>query len=116
LKANVFLMGAANGAFSIAAIGQMMRLATEGRAAREGVRMGLWGAAQAIAFGFGGLIGTAASDLAHWLIASTGIAYGSVFAAEAMLFVLSALLASRISMDAHHKNEPARGMAQASFS
>ena len=116
LKANVFLMGAANGAFSIAAIGQMMRLATEGRTAREGVRMGLWGAAQAIAFGFGGLIGTAASDLSHWLIASTGIAYGSVFAAEAMLFVLSALLASRISMDARHKNEPAHGMAQASFS
>lgn len=116
LKANVFLMGAANGAFSIAAIGQMMRLATEGRAAREGVRMGLWGAAQAIAFGFGGLIGTAASDLAHWLIASTGVAYGSVFAAEALLFILSALLASRISMQAHHQHEQPSGMAQASFS
>ena len=100
LKANVFLMGVANGAFSIAAIGQMMRLATQGRAAREGVRMGLWGAAQAIAFGFGGLIGTAASDLAHWLIADSGIAYGSVFAAEALLFVASALLASRIQMGA----------------
>lgn len=116
LKANVFLMGAANGAFSIAAIGQMMRLATEGRAAREGVRMGLWGAAQAIAFGFGGLIGTAASDLAHWLIASTGVAYGSVFAAEALLFILSALLVSRISMQAHHQHEQTSGMAQASFS
>ncbi len=98
LKANVFLMGAANGAFSIAAIGQMMRLATRGRAQREGVRMGLWGAAQAIAFGFGGLIGTAASDLAHWLIADSGVAYGSVFALEALLFIVSALLASRIAM------------------
>jgi BCD family chlorophyll transporter-like MFS transporter len=94
----------------------MMRLATEGRAAREGVRMGLWGAAQAIAFGFGGLIGTAASDLAHWLIASTGVAYGSVFAAGALLFVLSALLASRINMQAHHQHEQASGIAQASFS
>ncbi len=100
LKANVFLMGAANGAFSIAAIGQMMRLATQGRAAREGVRMGLWGAAQAIAFGFGGLIGTAASDLTHWLIASSGAAYGTVFALEALLFVGSALLAARIPMGA----------------
>ncbi len=98
LKANVFLMGAANGAFSIAAIGQMMRLATQGRSQREGVRMGLWGAAQAIAFGFGGLIGTAASDLAHWLIADSGVAYGSVFALEAVLFIASALLASRIAM------------------
>jgi hypothetical protein len=39
-----------------------------------------------------------------------------VFAAEAMLFVLSALLASRISMDAHRRNEAPRGIAQASFS
>ncbi len=116
LKANVFLMGAANGAFSIAAIGQMMRLATEGRAAREGVRMGLWGAAQAIAFGFGGLIGTAASDLAHFLIASSGAAYGSVFAAEALLFVVSALLASRINMNAHHLPVESAGNAQPSFS
>ena len=117
LKANVFLMGVANGAFSIAAIGQMMRLATQGRAAREGVRMGLWGAAQAIAFGFGGLIGTAASDLAHWLIADSGIAYGSVFAAEALLFVASALLASRIQMGgtAPAAND-AQQMAQPLFS
>lgn len=116
LKTNVFLMGAANGAFSIAAIGQMMRLATEGRASREGVRMGLWGAAQAIAFGFGGLIGTAASDLAHWLIASSGVAYGSVFAAEALLFVASALLATRINMTEHRASEEPAGVAQASFS
>ena len=115
LSANVFLMGAANGAFSIAAIGQMMRLATEGRAEREGVRMGLWGAAQAIAFGFGGLIGTAASDIAHWLIASNGIAYGSVFALEALLFVASAMLAFRIPMTQHQRQQSA-GIGQPSFS
>ncbi|MCM0045687.1 MAG: BCD family MFS transporter [Burkholderiaceae bacterium] len=115
LKANVFLMGAANGAFSIAAIGQMMRLATQGRAAREGVRMGLWGAAQAIAFGFGGLIGTAASDLTHWLIPSSGAAYGTVFALEAMLFVGSALLASRIPMGLRTEAQPAGGV-QPSYS
>ncbi|MBM3364581.1 MAG: BCD family MFS transporter [Betaproteobacteria bacterium] len=116
LKANVFLMGAANGAFSIAAIGQMMRLATEGRAAREGVRMGLWGAAQAIAFGFGGLLGTAASDLAHWLIASTGVAYGSVFALEAVLFIASALLASRMTIGSKPIAAAREHSAQPSFS
>jgi BCD family chlorophyll transporter-like MFS transporter len=116
LKANVFLMGAANGAFSIAAIGQMMRLATQGRAAREGVRMGLWGAAQAIAFGFGGLLGTAASDLAHWLIASSGVAYGSVFAVEALLFIVSALLASRIAMGPRSHTPSGSHGAQPSFS
>ena len=96
-RATVFGLGAANGAFSIAAIASMMRLANEGRHAREGVRMGLWGAAQAIAFGLGGLVGTAASDLARWLIGSPGAAYAAVFAFEALLFVLSALLAARIT-------------------
>ena len=44
LKATVAVLGASNGAFAIAAIASMMRLAGEGRASREGVRMGLWGA------------------------------------------------------------------------
>ncbi|RYF38697.1 MAG: MFS transporter, partial [Comamonadaceae bacterium] len=96
LQATVFALGVANGAFSIGAISSMMRLASEGRHAREGVRMGLWGAAQAIAFGLGGLVGTAASDLARWLIAAPGAAYASVFAIEAMLFVASAVLAWRL--------------------
>jgi BCD family chlorophyll transporter-like MFS transporter len=96
LLANVFCLGVANGAFSVAAIGSMMRLASEGRHTREGVRMGLWGAAQAIAFGLGGLLGTAASDLARLLIASPGLAYASVFCLEALLFVVSAHLAWRL--------------------
>ena len=100
LRANVFLLGVANGAFSIAAIGSMMALAGQGRAAREGTRMGLWGAAQAIGFAVGGVLGTAASDLAHWLIGSQVAAYLSVFGAEALLFVASAWLAAHIRMPA----------------
>jgi BCD family chlorophyll transporter-like MFS transporter len=96
LAPTVFLLGLANGAFAIAAIASMMRLAGEGRARREGVRMGLWGAAQAIAFGIGGLAGAAASDVARWLLGAPGPAYASVFAAEAALFVVSAVLAARI--------------------
>jgi len=96
LNATVFALGVANGAFSIGAISSMMRLASQGAHAREGVRMGLWGAAQAVAFGVGGLLGTAASDLARWLIASPGAAYASVFAFEALLFVLSAALAWQV--------------------
>jgi BCD family chlorophyll transporter-like MFS transporter len=96
LSANVMLLGAANGAFSIAAIASMMRLASEGAARREGTRMGLWGAAQALAFGLGGLIGTALSDLARLLVNDTAIAYAIVFGLEAMLFFVSARLASRI--------------------
>lgn len=96
LKTTIFCLGAANGAFSIGAIGSMMRLASEGHASREGVRMGLWGAAQAIAFGFGGLVGAAATDLARLVIAAPGGAYAAVFALEGLLFVASALLAGRI--------------------
>lgn len=96
LHATVFTLGAANGAFSIAAIGSMMRLAGSGREQREGVRMGLWGAAQAISFALGGLAGAAASDLARHLIGAPGPAYALVFALEALLFVVSARIASRI--------------------
>ncbi|OYU00277.1 MAG: MFS transporter [Burkholderiales bacterium PBB1] len=94
-KATVFVMGVANGAFSIAAIGSMMSLASQGRESREGVRMGLWGAAQAVAFGIGGLVGTGASDLARWWFGTPGVAYSAVFAFEATLFVLAAWLALR---------------------
>jgi BCD family chlorophyll transporter-like MFS transporter len=100
LQANVFLLGVANGAFSIGAIGSMMKLAAQGRESREGVRMGLWGAAQAIAFGIGGLLGTAASDLAHFLIAAPGEAYASVFAFEGLMFFVSAVMAWRIGLAA----------------
>jgi len=111
LKATVFALGVANGAFSIAAIGSMMRLAGQGHEAREGVRMGLWGAAQAIAFGLGGLVGTGASDLAHWLIVKTGsgqpgTAYASVFICEAALFIVSAALAARIGRAPAPATEP----------
>lgn len=97
LRATVSLMGAANGMFSIAAIASMMRLAGHGRAQREGTRVGLWGAAQAMAFGLGGLAGAAASDVARWLIADVGLAYAGVFALESLLFVGAAVLAWQVS-------------------
>ena len=90
LKPNVFLLGVANGSFSIAAIATMMRLATQGGEARAGTRMGLWGAAQAIAFGLGGLLGTAASDIAHYFLSTQGTAYSCVFGFETVMFVMSA--------------------------
>ena len=96
LKLNVFLLGVTNGAFAIAAIASMMSLAGAGRDSREGVRMGLWGAAQAIAFGIGGFLGTLASDVARFFLESPDRAYASVFAGEAALFVFSALLAAKV--------------------
>jgi MFS transporter, BCD family, chlorophyll transporter len=96
LRFNVFLLGLANGAFSIAAIASMMRLAVAGGAGKEGVRIGLWGGAQAIAFGVGGLLGAAASDVARALMESQSVAYASVFSIESGLFIASAYLASKV--------------------
>jgi BCD family chlorophyll transporter-like MFS transporter len=96
LKANVVFLGVANGAFSIAAIATMMSLAGEGGSGREGTRMGLWGAAQALAFGLGGLVGTGASDLAHALLGDTRLAYLAVFAFQSLMFLASAFVAFRM--------------------
>ncbi len=102
-KLNVWVTGFANGAFSIAAIGSMMRLATEGQSGREGMRMGLWGAAQAVAFAVGGLVGTGAVDLARVMIAAPAPAYAAVFAFESVLFVVSAMLAGGVERQAQHR-------------
>ncbi len=92
---NVFVLGLANGAFAVAAIGAMMGLAREGAEAREGARMGLFGAAQAIAFGLGSFLGTAAADIMRAALASDALAYGTVFALEGGVFLVAALLAAR---------------------
>lgn len=96
LRPSVFLLGVANGTFAVAAIGSMMEMVGAGHRSREGVRMGVWGAAQAIAFALGGLVGTAAVDVARHLLGSAIAAYGVVFAGEAALFVFAASLAARV--------------------
>jgi MFS transporter, BCD family, chlorophyll transporter len=95
-RASVFALGAANGVFAVAAIGSMMKLAGEGQSSREATRLGLWGAAQAFAFGIGGFVGTASVDLARVLLGVTEASYAIVFAAEGLLFLLSGLLAARL--------------------
>lgn len=92
LQASVFALGFSNGVFAVSAIGAMMGLVGQGQAGREGVRMGLWGAAQAVAFGLGGFLGTAAIDVTRSLIALPGVAYALVFALEAGCFFIAAYL------------------------
>ncbi|MCA3437252.1 MAG: BCD family MFS transporter [Rhodobacter sp.] len=89
------LLGFCNGVFAVAAIGAMMALAGQGRSDREGTRMGLWGAAQAIAAGVGGLTGAVAVDALRLLLAPD-LAFATVFAAEAVLFLVAAGLALRV--------------------
>ncbi|MEL7188161.1 MAG: BCD family MFS transporter [Pseudomonadota bacterium] len=109
LTANVLFLGFCNGVFAVAAIGAMMGLAGAGEKTREGVRMGVWGASQAIAFGFAGLVGAAGRDVAHWILGDLGSAYQIVFVFEGLLFVAAALLALLISAPIR-KSPPAQSI------
>ncbi len=91
----VVALGFFNGMFAVAAIGSMMQLAGEGRDKREGTRVGLWGASQAMAAGFGGLTGAALVDVARSLL-PVADAFGAVFLFQAIIFIASAALAARI--------------------
>ncbi len=97
ISANIFMLGLANGAFAVAAIGAMMGLAREGGDGSEGVRMGLFGAAQAIAFGLGSFIGTAMVDVMRLITPQDALAYGTVFSFEGLVFLIAAALALRLT-------------------
>lgn len=88
------VLGLGNGLFVVGAIGSMMRLAAAKDGA-AGTRMGVFGAAQAIAAGLAGLVATGILDLTR-LAASTETAYATVFGIEAILFLAAALVAGRL--------------------
>ena len=96
----VFALGFFNGVFAVAAIGSMMALAGEGKGRREGIRMGVWGAAQAVGFGAGGFFGAVAVDIGRRMFVEDASAFGLVFALEASLFVVSAVIAAQIGAPA----------------
>jgi BCD family chlorophyll transporter-like MFS transporter len=88
-------LGFCNGVFAVAAIGSMFNMANDGTS-REGVRMGLFGASQAIAFGIGGFAGTVLADVSRLVLGSPVMAYATVFAVEACFFIAAALLAAAV--------------------
>ena len=96
LKNIVSILGFSNGVFAVAAIGCMMQLAGKGRVTREGTRMGIWGASQAIAAGFGGIIGTGLLDLSRYLVNQDNISFALVFFLESLLFILAAIISLNV--------------------
>ena len=105
LRGAFFALGMANGAFAAAAIAAMMQLVNNGRQGREGVRMGMFGAAQAIAFGLGGFLGTVVLDLGQLVTGSIAGGYSVVFLADAGLFLAAAVLALRIGQAAPSRRD-----------
>jgi BCD family chlorophyll transporter-like MFS transporter len=61
--------------------------------------MGLWGAAQALAFGLGGFIGASAVDVGRRLLGADAPAFELVFAFEALIFLGAAMIAVRLNAD-----------------
>lgn len=114
LAPNVFLLGFMNGMFAVAAIGTMMALATRGRTGNAGMRMGVWGAAQAVSFGLGGLTGSIALDLGRLLTSADSSAFALVFGLEALLFLVSTIVATGIGSQTSMAStpEPYAPMAQ----
>lgn len=110
LKGCVVALGLSNGVFAVAAIGSMMDLSHRGPAGYAGVRMGLWGAAQAGAFALGGILATCAVDAIRHLTDSPVAAFGTVFAAQAVLFVTAAVTAARVDAHAHRQTAPTTEM------
>jgi BCD family chlorophyll transporter-like MFS transporter len=104
LAGTVWMLGFANGLFAVAAIGMMMQLGAARDDGRGGIRMGLWGAAQAVAFAIGGISATLLVDLIRRFLGQPLGAYGAVFLCEAALFVGAALLASRFETDAKRRS------------
>jgi len=96
LRAIIAVYGVANGVFAGAALASILSLAGAGRERREGSRMGLFGLAQAAGFGLGMFAGALALDVLRAVVTEPA-AYATVFAVEATLFLLAALLALRIS-------------------
>lgn len=95
LGAVVLSLGLGNGLFAVAAVGSMMQLASAA-GARGGIRIGLWGAAQALAFALGGLCAAAATDAAKAMLHGAAPAYAVVLLAEMLLFLIAARQAARV--------------------
>ncbi|MCJ2024251.1 BCD family MFS transporter [Methylobacterium sp. J-067] len=96
LRGAVFALGLANGIYAVAAIGSMMALAGSGGERERGTRMGVWGAAQGVAFGSGGVLGAFAVDAMRLVVADPVHAYATVFVAEGMLFLVAVAVALRL--------------------
>lgn len=95
LRPMVFALGLANGFFAVCAIGLMMSFAGAGHLSGAGMRMGVWGAAQASAFALGGFCGAAGLDVMRRLVPAPS-AFATVFLLEGFLFLCAALLALRL--------------------
>jgi BCD family chlorophyll transporter-like MFS transporter len=107
----VMMLGLANGVFAIGAIGSMMALTGDKTDGRAGLRLGVFGAAQALAYATGTMAGAVGVDTAKAVLESPLRGYLAVFSVEAVLFAASAFLALR-SASSERANDVFRERAE----
>ncbi|QJR35621.1 BCD family MFS transporter [Gemmatimonas groenlandica] len=107
----VMMLGLANGVFAIGAIGSMMALTGDKTDGRAGLRLGVFGAAQALAYATGTMSGAIGVDTAKAVLESPLRGYLAVFSVEAVLFAASAFLALR-SASSERANDVFRERAE----
>jgi BCD family chlorophyll transporter-like MFS transporter len=107
----VMMLGLANGVFAIGAIGSMMALTGDKTDGRAGLRLGVFGAAQALAYAAGTMTGAIGVDTAKAVLESPLRGYLAVFSVEAVLFAASAFLALR-SASSERANDVFRERAE----
>lgn len=95
LRGSVFLFGLAAGVTTTGGISLMLDLTA---AETAGTFIGAWGLSQGIARGFATVAGGAMLDLGKYLFASTVLAYGLVFATQAVLMLVAIGLLDRVSV------------------
>ncbi len=86
----VVCLGLANGVFAVATVGAMMDSATMEEPGRAGMRIGIWGAAQALAFALGGISSTSLVDGLRIFTHSSSGAFAAVFIVQSALFLTAA--------------------------
>lgn len=102
------MLGVANGVFAVGAVGSMLSVTMADGDGRAGIRMGVFGAAQALASAIGGPAGAVASDLFRAVLGSAATGYAAVFVVEAALFGVAAALALRSIPEATPTRSPPR--------
>ena len=102
-------LGFFNGTFAVGAIGSMMQLAGVGIAKREGTRMGLWGAGQAVAAGIAMIFSTLFVDVLQLITKNTATSYGIIFTIEGILFLAAAALTTKLVSDSSRVSKSYNG-------
>ncbi len=96
LRPTLILFGAGLGMWNIGAWGLMVSVSSD---ARVGTYFGLWTMASLLFRGGGQVIGAAIRDITVFLTSTEALAYGLVFALEAVILVVALVVVNRIRFE-----------------